>query len=511
MKDGMQKLFLLGDVPTNVVRWYNNQDASSRHARPQEKLTESQLYISKPQFEAIFRHLTMYSRRQSDREVPRTPFRNGVTDLTRLNGQEYPGLVMLTLVALKVVLHNKLSLVKQKEIVLLFWRMLVLNDMMNLKENSESTLTLMEARIVEFLDLYKRVFGPIAALSSKTGLRKVKFHAPKHASFYIRRYGASENFFGGTLESALKSTVKAPTKITSRRHDNLAKDLASRQHERFVCRESRLHNGSLTEDCREKASTESKRCRIKHHVNDTASVATDKPMGWELHGPVFYLTRQGDEDWSTHTRTYTHTNLVVYPNVMSTSDTAIFDGEEKDFVMKVAEYARDHGFQRIDCSCGASIPSTRGQQRDVFHCHPNFHSYSYLKRPWYDWAMVKWILDDEDNDEAVHVAARLLLFARLSQNEDESKSSIIVAVIHSLQHYVPPHDSLLFFARGDTLDDNGIVVVEATAIAETAFVLPCVQNQGEPFPLTHDAATYFLVFPPRHTWIDIWSNNVNAR
>jgi hypothetical protein len=125
--------------------------------------------------------------------------------------------------------------------------------------------------------------------------------------------------------------------------------------------------------------------------------------------------------------------------------------------------------------------------------------------------MVKWILDDEDNDEAVHVAARLLLFARLSQNEDESKRSMIVAVIHSLQHYVPPHDSLLFFARGDTLDDNGIVVVEATAIAETAFVLPCVQKQGEPFPLTHDAATYFLVFPPRHTWIDIWSNNVNAR
>ena len=70
-------------------------------------------------------------------------------------------------------------------------------------------------------------------------------------------------------------------------------------------------------------------------------------LGWELHAPIFYFTRQGDEDWSTHTRTYTHTHLVVYPNVMSTSDTAIFDGEEKDFVMKVAEYARDHGFQSI--------------------------------------------------------------------------------------------------------------------------------------------------------------------
>jgi hypothetical protein len=125
--------------------------------------------------------------------------------------------------------------------------------------------------------------------------------------------------------------------------------------------------------------------------------------------------------------------------------------------------------------------------------------------------MVKWLVDDEEgNNNYVHVAAQLLLFARLSENEDESKMPLIVAVIHLLQHYVPQHDSLLFFAKGDTLDDNGIVIIEATAIAETAFVLPCVENQGDQFPLTHDAATYFLVFPPRHKWIDIWSEDVHG-
>ena len=87
---------------------------------------------------------------------------------------------------------------------------------MNLKENSEHTLQLLDECIGEFLALYKEVFGPIAEFTSKTGLWKVKFYAPKHASFYIHRYGSSENFFGGSLESALKSTVKAPTKITSR-------------------------------------------------------------------------------------------------------------------------------------------------------------------------------------------------------------------------------------------------------------------------------------------------------
>lgn len=512
MKDGMQKLFLLGDLPTNFVRWYNSNDASTPSARPQcEKLTESKLYIDKAKFEAIFRYLTMYARRQSDREVPRTPFRNGVTDLTRLNGQEYPGLVMLTVVALKVLLHNKLPLVKQHEIIQVFWRMLVLNDMMNLVENPESTVVLMEARIIEFLDLYRLVFGPISALASKTGLCKVKFHAPKHAPSYIRRYGASENFFGGNLESALKSTVKAPTKITSRRHEHLAKELASRQHERFVCRQSRIHNASLTEDCREKTSSDSKRQRRLRPVNDTASVATDKPIDWQLHTPVFSLSRQGEENWSTHIRSYTHTHTVVYPDFTSKEDTEVFHGAEQAYVTKVAEYAKDNGFQRIDCSCGASIPSSRGQQKDVLHCHPSFHSYPHLKRPWFDWGMVKWLVTDDNEEEGddddqqyVQVAARLLLFARLSENEDDSKPSLIVAVIHSLQHYEPAPDSLLYFAKGDTLDDNGLVVIEATSIAETAFVLPCVKNQGEEFPLSYEAATYFLVFPPRHKWIDIW-------
>jgi hypothetical protein len=78
---------------------------------------DSQLYINKPKSEAIFKFLSLYARQQSDREVPCTPFQNGVTDLTRLNGHEYRGLVMLTMVALKVLLHDKVPIAKQKDII----------------------------------------------------------------------------------------------------------------------------------------------------------------------------------------------------------------------------------------------------------------------------------------------------------------------------------------------------------------------------------------------------------
>ena len=118
--------------------------------------------------------------------------------------------------------------------------------------------------------------------------------------------------------------------------------------------------------------------------------------------------------------------------------------------------------------------------------------------------MVKWLYEDHDTKEYVHVAARLLLFGRLSNNEDEFKPPKVVAVIHSLSEYHPPHDPLLFFSKGDTLEEGGIDVVEAATIEETAFVLPCVQERGDDFRMKHNMAKYFLVFPPRSEWTDIW-------
>jgi hypothetical protein len=72
--------------------------------------------------------------------------------------------------------------------------------------------------------------------------------------------------------------------------------------------------------------------------------------------------------------------------------------------------------------------------------------------------------------------------------------------------FEPPPDSLLFFAKGDTFEEDVIDVIEATStIAETAFVLPCIEEQGDEFPFSHEDAKYFLVLPPQHTWIDVWS------
>ena len=104
--------------------------------------------------------------------------------------------------------------------------MLSLNEQMSSPCISSSDLEVLGRRIKVFLHKFKDVFGHVALANSKVGLKKIKFHAPNHFVFYTKH-------FGGTLESALKTTVKQPTERTSWRHDHLCKKLAARQHDRF--------------------------------------------------------------------------------------------------------------------------------------------------------------------------------------------------------------------------------------------------------------------------------------
>ena len=89
---------------------------------------------------------------------------------TEFNSQEYPGLIVLTIVTLKVLLPTTLNWRTQEKIIRLFWCLLLLNDM-NLPENTTSFLDL-DKWIMEFLVLYKDVLGPITRLSPKVVFTK---------------------------------------------------------------------------------------------------------------------------------------------------------------------------------------------------------------------------------------------------------------------------------------------------------------------------------------------------
>jgi hypothetical protein len=81
MKDTMRYLFLLCQLPQDFQDWRNDPDRTEK-TRPKFTIKTKDYQINKAKFAAIFPFLTMCSRHQSNREVPHTPFKNGVTNLT---------------------------------------------------------------------------------------------------------------------------------------------------------------------------------------------------------------------------------------------------------------------------------------------------------------------------------------------------------------------------------------------------------------------------------------------
>jgi hypothetical protein len=296
---------------------------------------------------------------------------------------------MLTLVALKGILNNKVDKTWYDDIASLLWMMLSLNEQMSSKIISSTKLNLLDDHIKVFLRKYKEVFGMVVLANSKVGLKKIKFHAAKHCVFYIKRYGSGGNIFGGSFESALRSTVKEPTKRTSCWHDHLCKELASQQHNHFCVSESMLHNKESWDNF--VSFTTRARKRWLDDGNEDSSI-THKilPPGWIMHRPMFHLSKRGGE-WSTFLGKSTFTKQVVYPNFVSKLEGDVFKSGEFKWVQASVDRADELGFIRVDVFCGAIIPTERVGNRstDLFHCHPSFHSYPYLRRSWHDWAMIK--------------------------------------------------------------------------------------------------------------------------
>ena len=139
---------------------------------------------------------------QSDRNMPRAPFKNGVTDQTRLTGQEYPGLSLITLIAMKGMLsHKGLHPSLEAGFSSLIFMALCLECALTQESYTESDLSRLDQALTKFLTIYRSIIGPFRECFSRSGLRIPKFHGLLHSVFYIRRYGSPFNFFGGFCES----------------------------------------------------------------------------------------------------------------------------------------------------------------------------------------------------------------------------------------------------------------------------------------------------------------------
>jgi hypothetical protein len=144
------------------------------------------------------------------------------------------------------------------------------------------------------------------------------------------------------------------------------------------------------------------------------------------------------------------------------------------------------------------VPSSNGGYHDTFRCHPNYHPYTYIDRPWYDWAIVKWSTTRGGTGQN---AAKILLWGTFSNDSDNSEPANYAAV-QGLNKMNPTKDKTLRFGYLDELENTVRVISEKSDFVSVAFVvLPTVKSGTTSFPKSlMDSAKWYLVMPPRSDW-----------
>jgi hypothetical protein len=199
----LQSVYSHVEVDDDVSDWcdrrYSGDTTADIKSRPHPK--NATMKVDQAEFERRLKMAKEVSSRQSDRDVPKTPFNHGVTCLTRLTGQEYPGLVMLTMVCLDGMLPSR-NLPNQnliKRFSHLLWLTLSLNVCLNKPEKTASEVDDLERKTIKYLSLYRELVGPQREMNSRCGLRIVKMHALTHFAQQYRDFGNTATYFGGFL------------------------------------------------------------------------------------------------------------------------------------------------------------------------------------------------------------------------------------------------------------------------------------------------------------------------
>jgi hypothetical protein len=461
--------------------------------------------------------------------------------LSKISGQEYPGLCLLTIFALGGVMGpNNHQL--EGDFTLLLWLSISLHDCLSRQYFTVPCVTILAKRITRFMTVIKTLIGEQREYESSTGLRMAKFHGLKHFPDQIKKFGAAINSFGGTLESFLKWKLKRPAIRTNRHRNRLRYDILKRSNEsRLLHLAKRIifpvdYTSLLLELEEEEKTAEPDDCALPcDHYNEpyklpirpnfTASWSyTDDPIKvkrWCVKGRV---PNQAAIDSSlphpdgTRSDYYNDLFHPDFPNregcefvhafvrgaILRGLNPATREAESRTYPSFIDFYYHCR-IPSSDVSANKTGPSTTSPSI-LLRCNPVWHGQSATKlgKQWFDWVEVNWTNDD---GAVFTVPARLALWGKVHYADDTNE---LLAVVRSLKNdgIMPPHDRM-FFARGGYLDTSyeGLCLVEFESILSTAFVIPALPPATESkIPKRSElldalvSSNYYVALPARAEW-----------
>ena len=231
---------LLGIMKYTLKSLFNYSEISIEYKKGSKVTTNKKIFNS-AEFERRIRTLSAITKRQSDRSLPRSTFSRGVCTLAGLSGQEYIGLSILSIIALPgcfllnwtVTKEANRMLRLEKDFTELLWLGVSLYQSLQLDYISKQDgLFLLDTKVRYYIFKFCNVCGDQRRMVSRVGTKLTKLHAMIHLVSSIKKYGVPNNYFGGILESLLKTFVKQPSKRTRKMHgDAFLLDLSNRWSE----------------------------------------------------------------------------------------------------------------------------------------------------------------------------------------------------------------------------------------------------------------------------------------
>ena len=345
-KYALHSCFNYREPPSNLKSWYTKRiNGKIPWDSPHPKLpgaSDLPCTFNAAEFERRIRVLVRSAKRQSDRDWHKFNFNNGVTSLTKLSGQEYPGLLLLSAIALEGMLGNRQA---EKDFIRVFWYSLSMDLMLSQESVAESFLEKLKKRIRSYLWLYLKVIGPQREIHSSCGLCITKFHALLHFPFYIDKFGSASNFFGGYRESSLRPTVKSWINRTTKQHSRVQQDMMSRYYESLAVDHIKQHH--------------SRQCQPSSNPNQIENNIYFGDEMYKLSKNPFLLIYTPDHGWHTHT---------THRWSCTSSCGALYhpckrDTIGKSWVKKLVDHADslDIGVDRIGCHMECYVPTDRAQ------------------------------------------------------------------------------------------------------------------------------------------------------
>jgi hypothetical protein len=400
-------------------------------------------------FDRLTRRYGKYLMHQSNRDLPRTHFYTNYTSTGYKNASELTGMIIVFLMVFSsnegdVILDINLGEKRSSQYIHLFELMLMVETFCKTKIHERKAVLLFKKMIPSILDYYKNTVDR----QEGNGMKIIKYHLALHFADDIFRFGSMANYDSSIGESHHKAFAKKPAKNTQRRKEIFEAQTAQRPIDSLVIDRAYDYINPTWRDNNEQTA-------VDEFINKNKVI--------EFCGKI---------------------NNLVYTNDKKTKRPICNWKDKKFYTMLVTECSK--AIKSNYLKPPIRFFTQHNRSGNIFRADPQFHKKS--QEPWYDWVMVDWGNEDEDN-----VPAKLLLFLEIDESEFtqafkfgesyiESPGAYAIAYSFATNFKEPAHlDSrLVTYGKILTTSDNItpiLYVFDVNCIADTCIAVPYNTNE----------------------------------